>query len=89
MKSEQLLSPKQVSEKLQIHYRKVLDFIIMGELKAYKSEPFTELSLASCLSSYKRKSISHIGKVDYRFYYDELMILVLLFFICDEYIFST
>ncbi len=33
---KQLLTPKQVSEKLQIHYRKVLEFIIMGELKAYK-----------------------------------------------------
>jgi excisionase family DNA binding protein len=32
----QLLHPKQVAEKLQIHYRKVLDFIVLGELKAYK-----------------------------------------------------
>ena len=36
MKSEQLLSPKQVAEKLQVHYQKVLEFIVMGELKAYK-----------------------------------------------------
>ena len=31
-----LLTPKQVSEKLNINYRKVLDMIIMGELDAYK-----------------------------------------------------
>ena len=32
----QLLSPKQVAEKLQIYYQKVLEFIVLGELKAYK-----------------------------------------------------
>ena len=31
-----LLTPKRVSEKLNINYRKVLDMIIMGELDAYK-----------------------------------------------------
>ena len=34
--NNQLLSPKQEAEKLQIHYRKVLDFIVLGELKAYQ-----------------------------------------------------
>ena len=33
---KQLLTPKQVAEKLQIHYQKVLEFKVMGELKAYK-----------------------------------------------------
>ncbi len=36
MKSEQLLTPKQVSAKLQVNYRKVLDLITLGELNAYK-----------------------------------------------------
>lgn len=33
---KQLLTPKQVAEKLNINYRKVLDMIILGEIDAYK-----------------------------------------------------
>ncbi len=67
MKKEQLLSPKQVAEKLQIHYQKVLKFIVMGELNAYKIGGVYRIEPGGCLSSYKRKSISHIGKVSYSF----------------------
>ena len=36
MKKDQLLTPKQVAEKLQINYRKVLELIALGKLNAYR-----------------------------------------------------
>ena len=61
----QLLSPKQVAEKLQINYHKILEFIMMGELKAYKIGGVNVFNLVHCLISCKRNNINHIGKVNY------------------------
>ena len=36
MNKDQLLTPKQVAEKLQINYHKVLELIALGKLNSYK-----------------------------------------------------
>ncbi len=60
---KQLLTPKQVAEKLNINYRKVLDMIIFGEIGAYKIGGvyrITEGALFDFLE--KHKFISHWKK---------------------------
>ena len=59
MANKQLLTPKQVSERLNIHYRKVLDMIVLGELDAYKiggSYRISEGALFDFLEKHKYKS---------------------------------
>lgn len=56
---KQLLTPKQVAEKLNINYRKVLDMIVMGEIDAYKIGGvyrITEGALFDFLEKHKFKS---------------------------------
>ena len=59
MKKDQLLTPKQVSERLNIHYRKILEMFIMGELDAYKiggTYRISEGALFDFLEKHKYKS---------------------------------
>lgn len=56
---KQLLTPKQVAEKLNINYRKVLDMIVIGEIDAYKIGGvyrITEGPLFDFLEKHKYKS---------------------------------
>ena len=56
---KQLLTPKQVAEKLNINYRKVLDMIVMGEIDAYKIGSvyrITGVALFDFLEKHKFKS---------------------------------
>lgn len=53
-----LLTPKQVAIKLNVHYRKVLDMIVLGELDAYKivgSYRISEGALFDFLEKHKYK----------------------------------
>lgn len=56
---KQLLTPKQVAEKLNINYLKVLDMIVMVEIDAYKIGGvyrITEGALFDFLEKHKFKS---------------------------------
>ena len=36
LENETLFTPKQIADKLQVNYRKILDMIHLGEIDAYK-----------------------------------------------------